>query len=227
MRHTYKYFCTALVALMVTLSFSVNAQNFEGVITMTTTDAAKGEQAKLEWLTSKGNDKMIINSSVEGMSINYALLFLKGSSSAYMLTEVDGEKVKFDVPASSFGNPEASASSAAAITKGSTATVSGFETTKYELESADGHITVWLSEQLPFTTAQIPAFLNRVGLFKTLSDNNIKGVPVKIIAKDANGKQLYSQTITAVSAKPISASEFTLEGYGDGQEKMKNAVQQQ
>lgn len=227
MRHSYKYFRTAIVALMVMVSFSVSAQSFEGVINMSTTNADKGEKAQMEWLTSNGNHKMLINGTADdGLSVNYALLFLSGSTSASMLTEVGGEKVMFDIPASSFQGQGLNISSPA-VSKSGDANVNGFTATKYELEGAEGHISVWVSNQIPFTTDQLPAVMNKGGLLSTLKANNITGMPVKIVATDANGKQLYSQTITSVTAKPISASEFTLSGYGNGPEKMKEAVQQQ
>lgn len=227
MRYTNKYFRTALVALMVMVTFSISAQSFEGVIKMSTTNAANGEKAQMEWLTSNGNHKMLINGTAEdGLSVRYALLFLSSSSNASMLTEVGGEKVMFNIPASSFQGQGLNISSPA-VSKGGKADVNGFTATKYELEGAEGRISVWVSTQIPFTTDQLPAVMNKGGLLSILKANNISGIPVKVIATDANGKQLYSQTITSVSAKPIDASEFSLSGYGDGPEKMKDAVQKQ
>lgn len=226
MTNTIKYIRTAFVAIMVLATFSLSAQSFEGVITMSTTNAANGEKAQMEWLTSNGNHKMIINGTADGMSVNYAILFMKGSTDANMLTEVAGEQVLFNIPASSFQGQGLSLS-APAVSKGGQADVSGFTTTKYTLEGAEGSINVWVTPQIPFNTDELPAVINKGGILGTLKANNISGMPVKVVAFDANGQQLYSQTITSVAAKPIDASEFTLSGYGDGPEKIKSSVEKQ
>lgn len=214
------------LTLTLVLCFTIMAYaQTEGVVKMTTTNAATKEKANVEWLMKDGNHKMIINGTADGNNINYVLLFPKGDPNGYMLTEVNGQKAKFDIPASALAKAALSGNISVRISEG-TFTVNNFNCKKVIIESDDQILTVWVSTDLPITPDDLPAIMNKGNIMGLLRNNNVDGIPVKIIAKDASGQLQYTQDIESFTPTSVATSEFDMSGYVDGTELMKNAIQQ-
>lgn len=209
-----------ILALFITVSFALQAQQFEGTISMTTTNAANGENAKVEWLVKDGNHKFIINGTADGKTVNYALLFLNGNPNGLLISSIGGQETLITIPASSF-EVQAQNLNGALVTKGETTSVNGFKVTQVQI----GKTTVWVSEEINLSTDQLPAVMNKGSLLSVLKANGIAGVPVKIEARDSEGNLSYTQTIQTVSKGTVAASEFSVDGLADGVEAIKNSVQ--
>lgn len=213
-----------ILALFITVSFALHAQQFEGTITMTTTNAANGENAQVEWLVKDGNHKFIINGSADGKSVNYALLFLNGNPNGYLVSNIGGEQTLITIPASSF-EVQAQNLSGATVIQGEATSINGFKATKVELKSGSGSTTVWVSNDINLSADQLPAVMNKGSLLSVLKANGITGTPVKIEARDSEGNMSYTQTIKSVSKGTVAKSEFSIDGLADGVEALKNSVQ--
>lgn len=204
---------------------SLQAQSFEGVITLNTTNAAKGEQAKMEWLIKNGNHKLIVNGTADGKTVNYAFLMRAGSTSAQFISDVAGEPSVFNIPMSSFEMQGIPFNGASVDVVGES-TVSGFKSKQVVLKTSNGTAKVWVSDDVNISLDQLPAIFNQGGLISALQANGITGFPVKMDVKGTEGEIAYSHTITAVASKAISDSEFSLDGLADGKKQMQESVKQ-
>ncbi len=218
MKKFIQYIATFLpLACFALLSNTVNAQAFEGKIQLTTTNPAIQEEAVVQWLTSNGNHKLVMNGTANGQSFTYTVLMLKGDNNLRILTEVGGQKVMFVNPIGDVKPVSAPLGGNAALTVGEgTSTLAGFPCKKYTVESAEGSTTVFVTNQVSLNVNDLPALLQKNGVFATLAAHNISGLPVSVTSRGSDGKVLFSQTITAIQPGPVAASEFSYEGYGDG-----------
>lgn len=227
MRTTTNYMRTALFTMMLFAVVSLQAQSFEGTISMTTTNTANSENAQVEWLVKNGNHKLIVNGTADGKSVNYAILFLAGSSSAQLVSDIGGKASVFAIPESSFQGQGAQFAGATINVSDAANQIAGFSAKRIDLTSSSGSATVWVSNDVNIKLSELPAAINKGGLVSALTANGISGFPVKIEVKDAEGKTSFTQTVSAIKATPISLSEFSLEGFTDGATLIKESVEKQ
>lgn len=220
------YIATFLpIACFALLAHGATAQSFTGEITLTATNPAIQEESVVRWITSGGNHKLVLNGTANGIAFNYTVLMLKNESSIRILTEIGGEKVMFVTPFTE-AKPVAPALRNVIVTVvDGASTIAGFDCKKYTVESAEGSATVFVTNQVSLNANDFPALIQKNSVFATLAANNITGLPLSIISRGADGKVLFSQTITSVKPGPVAASEFSYEGYGDGSTAVQKSLQ--
>ena len=225
MNNFLKYIATYLpLACLVLLSHSAVAQGFEGEIILSAKNPAMQEESNVRWLTANGNHKLVLNGTANGKAFSYVILMLKGESNLRLLTEIDGQKAMFVTPAGD-AKPVTTSLGAATVTEGEgTTNIAGHSAKKYSIESAEGSVTVFVTNQVSLSLSDMPALLQKDGVFATLAANNIKGLPLSIISRGSDGKVLFSQTVTSIKPGSIAAAEFSYEGYGDGAAIMQNSI---
>jgi hypothetical protein len=94
-----------------------------------------------------------------------------------------------------------------------TETVKGYRCEHVQLTSSTEKLDLWISKGLAdFSTFRILQSqnprLSNTSLSRTLEKNGIEGFPVKIVQKNDNG--LYIMELTAVSARPVPDSRFSV-----------------
>lgn len=222
-----QYIATFLpLACLALLAHSAQGQSFQGTILLNTTNPAIQEEAVVQWITDGGNHKLLMNGTANGQSFTYTVLMLKNESNVRILTELNGEKVMFVTPLTDV-KPSSPALGSAAVTVGDgSTTLAGYNCKKYTVESAEGSTTVFVTNQVSLNVNDLPVLLQKHGVFATLSANNITGLPISVVTRGADGKVVFSQTVTGVKPGTVPASEFSYEGYGDGGAAMQNSMNQ-
>jgi hypothetical protein len=222
-----QYIATFLpIACLALLTHSVQGQSFQGTVLLNTTNPAIQEEAVVQWMTDGGNHKLLMNGTANGQSFSYTVLMLKNETSVRILTEMNGQKVMFVTPLADVKPNSATLGNAAVTTGDGSTTLVGYNCKKYTVESAEGSTTVFVTNQVSLNVNDLPALLQKNGVFATLSANNITGLPLSVVSRGADGKVLFSQTVTGVKPGPVAASEFSYEGYGDGGAAMQNTMKQ-
>lgn len=228
MNNFIKYIAAFLpLACLVLVSSNLQAQAFEGTITLTTQNPSMQEEAVVKWVTAGGNHKLVMNGTANGKSFSYSVLLLKNDPNVRILTEISGSKAMFVTPLNDIKPVTAPLGSAIVTTGEGTATLAGYNCKKYTVESAEGSTSVFVTNQVSLTLSDLPALLQKNGIFNTLAANNIAGLPLSIISRGADGKVLFSQTITSITPGKVAATEFSYEGYADGATMMQNSMKQE
>ncbi len=227
MNNFIKYIANFLpIACMAILSLGANAQSFEGEITLNTTNPSMQEESVVRWITSNGNHKLVMNGTANGKAYNLTVLLLKNDPNVRILTEVDGTKAMFVNAAGDVKPVNPTLGSAMVTAVDGNTTIAGQDCKKYSIESAEGSATVFVSNTFSLNMNDLPQLLKTNGIFATLVANNITGLPLSIISRGEDGKVTFSQTVTGIKPGPVSASEFSFEGYTDGGAALQNSLKQ-
>lgn len=191
--------------LLILISFiylqtTLFAQKFEGTFTLATKNLDVGESATIQWIASEGYHRMDFQSSSEQGNTSYSLYMSHGASNVTLVSADN----KIEIPISQFNTTSPVTHFFSAQSTGQTKKIAGYNCTEYKLIGANGYAICWVNNE--FTLTQPPVVFLSQGVFKTLADNNIQGIPFQLEVFDAKGKLLYSQQITNVNTQKPNLS---------------------
>jgi hypothetical protein len=183
-----------LLPLML-LSVTMFAQGaFEGVITMTTTNAEIGETTQVKWALKGDRSRMDMQSSAEGQNTEYAII-----SDAKGIDMVAQGQVTPIPPASL----RSSTPTLTLLDESEGHVVNGHKCVKRVYSDGKDDVTYWLADSLGISQSDLPMFLRRSmprfesGLF-----------PVRMEKRDMEGKVLMTQEVLAVTPQKVDDSLF-------------------
>lgn len=204
-----KYIATLIV--IATTSTGVWAQSaFEGEIRLTTTNKDLNETANVTWLMKGNQHKMVFNTTTKGEPYSYTLIFSATDINATMLAEVKGQKAQYSVPLNAIANP-AMAMYYKIVETEQTGNVAGYATKQYVIESPGKTTMCQAAEVKGLKVMDFPVMLRAGGVMKAFADKNYTAIPLNITTLDSKtGEVLFSQNVTAITARPISENEFVI-----------------
>lgn len=180
--------------LAIAFTSTAMAQNFEGVITMKTSNSELKEEATLTWYLKGDRSRMDINSSADGHSSNYAFI------SDEKGTSIVAEGHVTDVPASALKVQNANQTM---LAKEAGVKLNGYSCTKAVFFDGKNQTTYWLTDDVNIKFNDIPSLIR-----KNMPTINISGFPVKMEKRSAEGELLISQEVTSVKASAVADSQF-------------------
>jgi hypothetical protein len=184
----------ALLPLML-LSTAVLAQGaFEGVITMTTTNAEISETTQVKWSLKGGHSRMDMQSSSQEQNTEYAII-----SDAKGIDMVSQGQVTPIPPASLRSNSPA----LTLLDESEGHVVNGHKCVKRVYSDGRSDVTYWLANSLGISQTDLPMFLRR-GMPRF--ENGL--FPVRMEKRDAEGKVLMTQEVLAVTPQRVEDSLF-------------------
>lgn len=176
------------------------AQKFEGTFTLNTKNVETGESATVIWIASEGYHRMDFQSSSEQGNTSYSL-YMNESSSNVTMVAADN---KIEIPIAQFNSTSSVTHFFTAQATGQTKKIAGYTCKEYKLIGANGYAICWVNNE--FTLSQPPPLFLTQGIYKTLAENNIRGIPFHLDVFDTKGKLLYSQQITSVNTQKPNLS---------------------
>lgn len=179
---------------------SLFAQKFEGTFTLNTKNSEAGEFATVVWIASEGYHRMDFQSSSELGNTSYSL-YMSQSSGNVTLVAADN---KIEIPVAQFNTTSPVTHFFTAQATGQTKKIADYTCTEYKLIGANGYAICWVNNE--FTLSQPPPLFLAQGVYKSLTENNIQGVPFQLEVFDAKGKLIYSQQITSVNTQKPNLS---------------------
>ena len=189
---TMKNIYTAAFMLVVGVA---NAQsNFEGVITLNTTNEAMKESASITWYLKGDDSRMDIDSKAGDHSATYAVISdEKGMDMVAegQVTPVPQAAMKVDM------------SSQEIVSETPNVTVNGFTCTKVVYTDGSNLTTYWLADGLEISFDDLPFIIKRN--MPKISSN---GFPVKMIKRDSSGKVILSQEVVSITQTAVADSRF-------------------
>lgn len=211
-------FTAALIALSAT---SVFAQNFEGIIKMSITNAEKSDNAEIVWKMKGDKSRLEYVGKAGDRSYNYVLLLNNAEAKAKILTEANGQKVVYTVGIPSSQNDNVRYVDH--IFTSSNKMIDGFLAEQVTLKAADRRTVCWVSKDSPLTVEMLPSALKANGVFNYFSIHKIKGVPLEMETIDASGNVIFSQKISSIKPVTVNENEFTVGSeYADPNEILKS-----
>lgn len=186
---------TLLPLMLLTVTTFAQQGAFEGVVTMTTTNAEIGETTSVKWHLKGDRSRMDMQSSAEGQSTEYAII-----SDAKGIDMVAQGQVTPIPPASLRSNSP----SMTLLDESEGHLVNGHKCVKRIYSDGKDDVTYWLAGSLGISQSDLPMFLRRsmprfeTGMF-----------PVRMEKRDAEGKVLMTQEVLAVTPQRLDDSLFT------------------
>lgn len=196
-----KIFSTIVSLLLVASVFAQSG--FEGQIQLTVNNPASSEKADITWFVKNGQHRLDYNTVAEGNSMNYSLV--ADNASAKMIAK-DGSVINIPMETMNKGSYNLVGYLTTDQAKGQN--VSGFNCAKYTIQTKEYMVEYWLSNETGLKSSDFPSFMQK-GLFMPANELQSGSVPVKIVVKDLNGKVVYIQTITAITASNVDAAKFS------------------
>ncbi|MFT5019596.1 MAG: hypothetical protein ACI9CU_000984 [Polaribacter sp.] len=182
---------TAALVLISSLSF---AQNFEGVITMNTSNAEIKEEASLTWYLKANSSRIDIKSRADGYDSRYAIIIdEKGTHMVAEghVTEIPQRSIKTE------------SSSQTRLSQEDGVMANGFNCSKEVFFDGKNQTIYWLTKDLGIGFDDIPMVLRR-----SMPSIKTTGFPVKMEKRSADGKVLVSQDVLSVKSTSVSDSNF-------------------
>jgi hypothetical protein len=189
-----------ILIFLITLQFALLGQKFEGTFTLNTKNIEAGETATVVWIVADGYHRMDFQSSSEQGNTSYSLYMNQGSGNVTLIAADN----KIEIPIAQFNTKSPVTHFFTAQATGQTKKIADYTCTEYKLIGANGYAICWVSNE--FTLSQPPPLFLAEGVYKTLAENNIQGVPFQLEVFDAKGKLLYSQQITSVNTQKPNLS---------------------
>lgn len=194
------------IALFIISFGNIFAQNFEGIINMTITNAEKSENSNIVWKMKNGKNRLEYNGSVGDKKYNYVILMNANDPKVKILTEANGQKVVYTtaVPSSTNDNIRYVDHTYTSSNK----MIDTYHAEQVTLKTSDKRTVCWVSKDVPLTLDMLPAALKANGVMTYFMLKNLKGMPLEIETVDATGKVLFSQKITSVKSAKLVDAEF-------------------
>ena len=182
------------VAVLVLVSSVASAQNFEGVITMNTSNETMKETASVTWYL-KGNDsRMDINSKAGDQQTQFAVIAdSKGMDmiAEGQVTSVPQAAMQVDLAAQQL------------VSETKNVQVNGYNCTMAVYTDGTNQTTYWLAEGLGIGFSDIPFMIKR-----NMPKISSSGFPVKMEKRDASGKIILSQVVVSITPSSVSDLKF-------------------
>lgn len=185
-----------IINLIVVLAFATTAmaQNFEGVINMTTANTELKEEATLTWYLKGEKSRMDINSSADGHSSTYTFI----SDERGLSLVAEGHVT--EIPASAL---KVQSANQTMLSKEEGVVMNGFKCAKAVFFDGKNQTTYWLTNDLGIGFDDIPSVIR-----KNMPAVNVSGFPVKMEKRSAEGEILITQEVTSVKTTSVSDSKF-------------------
>lgn len=185
---------TIFVLLASVVSANTFAQNFEGVITMTTTNAAMKEDASVTWYLKGDKSRMDIVSKADGHNSEYAVI--ADEKGMHMVaeghvTEIPQSLLNVDLATQSLVSEKTGVS------------MNGYACTQVVYTDGKNQTIYWLTDGLGIGFDDIPLIMKR-----NMPQIKTAGFPVRMEKRDAEGKVVMSQDVVSVSAATVNDSKF-------------------
>ena len=185
---------TIFVLLAAAVSANTFAQNFEGIITMTTTNAAMKEDASVTWYLKGDKSRMDIVSKADGHNSEYAVI--ADEKGMHMVaeghvTEIPQSLLNVDLATQSLVSEKTGVS------------MNGYTCTQVVYTDGKNQTIYWLTDGLGIGFDDIPLIMKR-----NMPQIKTAGFPVRMEKRDAEGKVVMSQDVVSVSATTINDSKF-------------------
>lgn len=193
--------------LWIGFSLSSFAQNFEGKITFQTVDQLSKETAQVELYSNGVYGKMVFQTTSEFGTNQYEIYTENNGQKAYLATASNNTYIDISAQLNSFNLYQ---NTIFAAKTGQTKSILGYVCEEIRLTTDQHQVTIWLSTQLPFTKADLGVPLAQSGLFETLNQWQMTGVPVQTIIKNKKGELVSSQKITSIDIQTQTASDLQL-----------------
>lgn len=185
---------TIFVLLTAAVSANTFAQNFEGVITMTTTNAAMKEDASVTWYLKGDKSRMDIVSKADDHNSEYAVI--ADEKGMHMVaeghvTEIPQSLLNVDLATQSLVSEKTGVS------------MNGYACTQVVYTDGKNQTIYWLTDGLGIGFDDIPLIMKR-----NMPQIKTAGFPVRMEKRDAEGKVVMSQDVVSVSAATVNDSKF-------------------
>ncbi|MFM1876274.1 MAG: hypothetical protein RL266_2011 [Bacteroidota bacterium] len=185
---------TTLVLLAFAVSFSSIAQNFEGVVTMSTTNAAMKEDASVSWFLKGDKSRMDIVSKADGHTSEYAII--SDDNGMHMVseghvTEISPASLKVDLATQMLVSEKQGVS------------MNGYDCTQLVYTDGKNQTIYWVTNGLGIAFDDIPLVLRR-----NMPQIKTAGFPVRMEKRDAEGKVVMSQDVVSVTVSAVNDSKF-------------------
>jgi hypothetical protein len=190
------------LCIFYTLTISVSAQAFTGVVIFTTENFENGEQAEITCYISPPLCRMDIHSTAKEGSTAYSLFFDDNATEVIMIASGS----RYSIPAATLKPNKYLENILVAVPSANTQQVAGYTAQEVTLKSTTAIIRCLVASGL---SVSFPAMLNSRGIVGALKENSIQGIPMEIYVSDPNGKPLFTQKITAVTAEQLQPGLFT------------------
>lgn len=205
---TVKYIATLIAVLIGMSGFAQSL--FEGELRLTTANKELNETAQVTWLMKGNKHKMVFNTNTKGEPYSYILIFSSTDVNATMLAEVKGQKAQYSVPLNAITNP-AMALYYKIVETDQTGNVAGYATKQYVIESPGKTTMCQAAEVKGLKPMDFPLMLRAGGVMKAFADKNYAAIPLNISTLDSKtGEVIFTQNVTAITARPVSESEFVV-----------------
>lgn len=182
---------TLMAVLASSLAF---AQNFEGVITMNTTNGEIDEKASLTWYLKGDKSRMDIQSQAGEHASEYAIF------SDEKGVDMVAEGHITNIPQSVM---KTSASTQSLLSEKEGVSMNGYTCTRVVYFNGKNQTTYWLTNDLKLSFNDIPPILR-----KNMPSIESNGFPVKMETRGADGKVIVSQEVLSVRAAKVEDSKF-------------------
>jgi hypothetical protein len=181
------------LAILMVANWSM-AQNFEGVITMNTTNEAMKEKASVTWYLQGDKSRMDISSQAGDISTQYAII--ADEKGLDMVAE--GHVTAINKAALDLG-----LSTITLLSEKEGVQMNGYACKQAVYFDGKSQTTYWLTDALGLTFNDIPAIIRRN--MPTIDSN---GFPVRMEKRDAEGKVVLTQDVVSVQPSKVDDSKF-------------------
>lgn len=172
----------------------VLAQDFEGVITMNTTNTAMKEQATVTWYLKNGDSRMDIHSDADGHSSDYSII-------------TDGKGMDMVAQGHVTRIPQntmvAQGAAQTLLSEKEGVEMNGYNCTQAVYFDGKNQTTYWLTNDLKMGFNDLPSVIKR-----NMPKVEATGFPVKMEKRNAEGKVILSQDVVSVKPATVDASKF-------------------
>ncbi|MCF8462240.1 MAG: DUF4412 domain-containing protein [Flavobacteriales bacterium] len=185
---------TIFTLLILTMTSWSMAQNFEGVITMNTTNEAMKEKASLTWYLKGNKSRMDISSQAGEISTEYAII--ADEKGLDMVAE--GHVTAINKAALDLG-----LQTVTLLSEKSAVQMNGYACKQEVYFDGKTQTTYWLTDALGLAFNDIPAIIRRN--MPTIDSN---GFPVRMEKRNAEGKVVLTQDVVSVKPSKVEDSKF-------------------
>lgn len=190
---------TTLFGLSIGL---VQAQVFEGIITMQAENVEASEKSTIKW-TVKG-EKQRLDYSMQAESGTIEISFYLSPNSGSITMVSGGTRQVIDMSALK-GSPYIE-NIMVMLPQTETKTIAGHTTRKYLAKGPNGSIDVYVAEDFAM---ELPVLFSTQGVKKAMNENGINGIPLEIVARNNQGKVVFTQLITDIRSQQVNEGDVT------------------
>jgi len=171
---------------------------FQGVITLRTSNAATTEKSDVIWTMKNAYHRMDMRSVSEQGSLSYSLFFEPSSAQCWMLS--DGNTI--EIPANHLQSQTCCSFIFFAQPTGQQREWAGYVCQEYRLTAPNGYALCWISTTAP--TIDFPTIFKNQGILLSLQQQRIIGTPLVAYVYDTQNNEVYNYEIVAIQSGQVS-----------------------